>query len=173
MGKKRGHETTSKMFLELFLLGIGFAVLAKQASKHQAVLLSTSNQITNDGSLTIDGYFGKRTIAALQTLLRQQGASLAVDGKFGPRTTAGLQAYLRRAGYAAGPVDGSCGRRTIRALQRWLTDLGASPGPLDGLWGYRTTRAMQAALNALLPAESAAAASVPVAVATPVVATLV
>ena len=102
----------------------------------------------SDKDLVADGYLGRLTVLALQTLLQQAGCSpLPIDGHFGRRTIRALQDFLQCGGYAVGPIDGWAGRRTVAALQTWLGDQGASPGPVDGRWGRRTTLALQASLN--------------------------
>lgn len=101
--------------------------------------------------LTVDGNFGKLSVMALQSMLKNQGLPTGpIDGRMGRKTAKCLQAFLSVHGHAAGPLDGRLGRRSVRALQQWLRDQGNEPGPIDGLWGAQTTRALQTVLNSRL-----------------------
>lgn len=81
--------------------------------------------------LTVDGDFGRQTIAATQ---RACGAG--VDGVWGPQSKQALQRHL------GVPADGLVGPVTVKALQQRV---GATA---DGSWGPDTTRHLQSTLNA-------------------------
>jgi len=80
----------------------------------------------------IDGVFGPRTEAAVESFQRAQ--RLAIDGVVGPRT----DAALRR----GGPRE-HAGLQPARELQRNLLAVGYEPGPIDGVYGPLTEAAVE------------------------------
>jgi peptidoglycan hydrolase-like protein with peptidoglycan-binding domain/DNA invertase Pin-like site-specific DNA recombinase len=88
----------------------------------------------------VDGLFGPRTKAAVESL--QRAAGLQVDGIAGPHTRSALhRASAPLLGRGAG-YDQRGGSLQVRRLQRQLRRLGLRPGPIDGLYGPRTAAAV-------------------------------
>lgn len=74
----------------------------------------------------IDGVFGPRTVAAMQTYLKGRGflpADYGIDGNPGPLYGAALQKLATEHGYT-GAIDGVPGDMTSAAIERWAASIG-------------------------------------------------
>lgn len=125
-------------------------------------------------TLDVDGWWGSKTTAVVQQVLRDEFGYVEVDGivssqeiaqkKYLPNavptswefveyakgspTIVALQVTLNNNGCNAGDTDGIMGRQTVSALQRFLNERGASPQlDVDGEMGEMTVSAYQTFLN--------------------------
>jgi hypothetical protein len=113
---------------------------------------------TNRGWYTglIDGAFGTKSWAAVQTHLKAEGVySGPADGVPGANTIKGMQTIAKRGGYT-GPVDGVWGPKSDAGLNAWLTTQIKPVTPSGGTGGQfgdpiptATQRAFQELLTKL------------------------
>lgn len=87
----------------------------------------------------VDGVFGPKSVAAMQTYLKQNAllpADYGIDGNPGPLYGAALQRLATRHGYD-GAIDGIPGDMTSAALERWaatITGTVTPPPPVVTKW---------------------------------------
>ncbi|MGP5524631.1 peptidoglycan-binding domain-containing protein [Glutamicibacter arilaitensis] len=110
-----------------------------------------SSQPTDYKNLATDGIFGKKSVEALQIVMRATGDYPGiVDGKAGPLTWKAVQSWLKGHGLYKRAIDGKPGRYTIDALQQFLRKKGLYPASkwrVDGDFGPATVEAFQRYLN--------------------------
>ena len=106
---------------------------------------------TDYADLAVDGQFGKKTISALQIVMRAiKKYHRAVDGKFGKYTVIAVQKWLADHRLYHRAIDGKFGKYTVIALQEFLADrdfLDTDKWLIDGDFGPATVGALQAYLN--------------------------
>ncbi|HBV11392.1 peptidoglycan-binding domain-containing protein [Glutamicibacter bergerei] len=110
-----------------------------------------TKQPTDYKDLALDGVMGKRTIEAVQIVMRAIGTYPGiVDGKAGPMTWKAVQTWLHGHGYYKRAIDGKPGYYTYLALQLFLRKKGLYPASkwlIDGKFGKETVKAFQRYLN--------------------------
>lgn len=63
-------------------------------------------------------YSGSNMVRGLQKIIGTE-----VDGYFGKKSVIALQKYLKEKGYYKGFIDGYCGKQTVKALQSFLNEI--------------------------------------------------
>lgn len=94
-------------------------------------------------------------VVALQSALKQQGASIDVDGKFGPDTSAALKAFQTARGLTVdgeyGPASAAALTAAVRGFAAPVTPKPKAPAPAkliaDGAFGPATCAALQRLLD--------------------------
>lgn len=110
-----------------------------------------SGQPTDYKDLVVDGVLGKKSIEAIQILMRAIGLyGRAVDGQAGKYTWEAVQEWLNGLGYYQRAIDGQFGKHSVIALQKFLAKKGhldTKKWLIDGDFGKATVSAFQRYLN--------------------------